>query len=236
MRNSWLIARRELQAYFASPIAYLVTAAFLFISGYLFYMILYMSREATMRYLFMNMTTIFLFMMPILTMRLLAEERSKGTIELLLTSPVREWEVALGKYLASVGLLAVMLLLTGLYPLMLEAFGDPDPGPLWGGYLGILLFGATLLALGTLTSSVTSNQIVAAVLGVVLVLTLLLMDGLSNLTSGALRDAVTYLSLSTHYEDFMRGVIDTQHVVYSLSIIAGSLFLTTRVLETRRWK
>ena len=236
MRNVVTIAKRELQAYFVSPIAYVVTAAFLAVTGYLFSLILYYSREATMRYMFLNMTTIFLLIAPVLTMRLLAEEQSKGTMELLLTSPVRDWEVVTGKYLASVALLVVMLALTAYYPILLNVYGEPDAGPLWSGYLGLFLLGSTLLSLGLLTSAVTSNQIVAAVLGFALVLIFWLLGGLSGFASGKLQNLVNYLDLSTHFMDFTRGVIDSKDIVYFLSVIAGSLFLTTRILETRRWR
>lgn len=236
MRNMLTIARRELESYFVSPIAYVITAAFLVVAGYLFSMILYYSREATLQYLFLNITTILLLIAPVLTMRLLAEERSKGTIELLLTSPVRDWEVAVGKYLASLGLFAAMLALTAYYPILLEIYGSPDRGPILSGYLGAFLLGAVLLALGLLTSSLTSNQIVAAVLGFVLILCLWLLDAVSGIITGTLGDALKYMALSSHFNDFSRGIIDTRDVLYALSMIVGSLFLTTRVLEMRRWK
>jgi len=236
MRNILTIAKREIQAYFVSPIAYVVSAAFLAITGYLFSMILYYSREATMRYLFLNMTTILLLIAPVLTMRLLAEERSKGTVELLLTAPVRDWEVVVGKYLASLALFAAMLALTVYYPIILNVYGNPDIGPIWGGYLGLLLLGATLLSLGLLTSSLTSNQIVAAILGFALILGFWLFGGVGGVVGGSLKSLVQYMDLSQHFMDFPRGVIDTKDIVYLLSVITGSLFLTTRIVETRRWR
>ena len=236
MRNVLIIAKRELQAYFVSPIAYVIRTCFLGITGYLFSMILHYSRQASLQYLFGNVTTILLLIAPVLTMRLLAEEQSKGTIELLLTSPVRDWEIAVGKYLASLGLFAVMLVLTGYYPLLLRVYGKPDFGPIWGGYLGVFLLGATLLSLGLFTSSLTSNQIVAAVLGFVLVLAFWLVGALSGVVTGTLGNVANYLDLSSHFTEFSQGVIDTKDVVYALSVITGSLFLTTRVLEMRRWR
>lgn len=236
MRNTFAIAKRELQAYFVSPIAYVVTAAFLVITGYLFSMILYYSREATMRYLFGNIATILLFVAPVLTMRLLAEEQRSGTIELLLTSPVRDWEAVLGKFLAGLALLVIMLALTLYYPLILERYGDPDLGSIAAGYLGLLLLGGALLAIGVLTSSLTSNQIVAAVLGVGLILILWLSQALSDVAGPPLAGFFSYLAFPTHYFDFAKGVIDTKDVIYYLSVIAAALFLATRSLETRRWK
>lgn len=236
MRNLYTVARRELQSYFVSPLAYVITAIFLAITGYFFYVILYYSREATMRYLFGNMTIILMLLIPALTMRLLAEEQSRGTMELLLTAPVRDWEVVVGKYLAAVALFAVMLALTGYYPLVLNVYGDPDMGPVLGGYLGIFLLGASLLSLGLLASSVTSNQIIAAVLGLALVLGFWLIDALAGMVSGPLASVVGYLALSGHFQDFARGIIDTKDVIYMLSVVAGSLFVTTRIVEARRWR
>jgi ABC-2 type transport system permease protein len=236
MRNTLTVARRELQAYFVSPLAYVATAIFLAITGYFFYVILFYSREATMRYLFGNMTIILMLVIPALTMRLLAEEQSKGTMELLLTSPVRDWEVVVGKYLAAVVLFAVMLLLTAYYPVVLNIYGDPDMGPIWGGYLGLFLLGSALLSLGVFASSVSSNQIVAALLGLALIMGLWLIDALGGIASGSLADFFNYLALSGHFQDFTRGIIDSKDVIYMLSLIVGSLFLTTRVVETRRWR
>lgn len=236
MRNALAIARRELQAYFVSPIAYVVTAAFLLVSGYLFAAILLLSREATLRYLFGSLTTVLLFVAPLLTMRLLAEEQRSGTLELVLTSPVKDWEVVLGKWLASLGLFASMLLLTGYYPLILWRYGNPDWGPLLTGYGGVLLLGGALLALGTFTSALTRNQIIAAVLGVGLTVLAWLIDAVAQFTGPPISGVFTYLSLSSHFFDFLRGIVDTKDVVYYLSVIVAALFLTTRVLETRRWR
>lgn len=235
MRIIFAIAKREFQAYFVSPIAYVVIAAFLVVTGYLFSIILILSREATMRYLFGNVMVILIFVAPVLTMRLLAEEQRSGTIELLLTSPVKDWEVVLGKFLASLGLFASMISLTLYYPFILERYGNPDPGPIAGGYLGLLLFGGSVLSIGVFTSSLTRNQIVAALMGVGISLFLWLCDALANFASPPLSSFFSYLSLRTHFPDFAKGVVDTKDVVYYLSIIASGLFLATRSLEKRRW-
>ncbi|MGB9592968.1 MAG: ABC transporter permease [Anaerolineae bacterium] len=236
MKNTLTIARREIQAYFVSPIAYVVAAAFLAIMGYFFAMILYYSREATMRYTLGNMTTVLLFVAPILTMRLLAEEQRMGTIELLLTAPVKDWEVVLGKFLGSLALYACMLGVSLYFPLVLTMVGNPDPGPIVSGYVGMLLLGGALLSLGVLTSSLTQNQIVSAVLGVVLIILLWLVSALGDVTGAPLSGVFRYLALSEHFYDFFKGVIDTRDVIYYLSVIAAALFLATRVLETRRWR
>lgn len=236
MKNAWTIARREVEAYFVSPIAYVVTAAFLFIMGILFERILFYSREATLRYLFQNLVFLLIFVAPLLSMRLLAEEQSSGTLELLLTSPVRDWEVVVGKFLAALALFSVMLALTLLYPLILLAFGDPDMGPILSGYLGVLLVGSGMLAIGVFTSSLSQNQIVAGVLGMAILLFLWLVGGLSEAFGPPISTFLNHLSLLTHFPDFTRGVIDTKGVVYYVSITAAGLFLATRSLEARRWK
>jgi len=235
MRNTLTIAQRELYAYFVSPIAYVVTAAFLVIGGYLFSLILYFSRQATMRFIFGNLGFILLLIAPMITMRLLAEEHRSGTIELLLTSPVRDWEVVLGKFLACFILFLAIVALTLVYPLVLFIFGNPDRGPILTGYLSLLLTGGAYLSVGLFTSSLSRNQIVAAVLGIVLLLVLWLADAAGSFVGGTLNSILSYLSLSTHSNDMMRGVIDTKDVIYYLSFIAAFLFLTVRSLESRRW-
>jgi len=236
MRNMWIIARRELGSYFTSPIAYIVVAALIALTSNFFSLILFFSREATLRYLFSNLITIMLFVAPILTMRLLSEEQRSGTIELLLTSPVNDWEVVWGKWLASFILWLFILLLTMIYPFILKVYGSPDWGPIWSGYLGLMLMGGALLALGVFTSSLTQNQIVAAVLGVVITIGLWIIGGGSQLLSGPLASFLNYLALSNHINDFTQGIIDIKNIVYLLSMIFGSLYIATRVVEMRRWR
>ncbi|MFQ5856460.1 MAG: ABC transporter permease, partial [Anaerolineae bacterium] len=231
-------ARRELGAFFASPIAYLVTAGFLAIAGYFFSVILVLSRQATMQFVFGNMVVVLLFIAPLLAMRLLSEEQRSGTIELLMTAPVRDWQVVWGKWLAAFVLFLVMMAFTGLYAVVLWRLGNPDLGPMLSGYLGIILLGGALLALGTLTSAVTENQIVAAVLGVALAVLLYVSSALTDLSGAGslLGRFFEYLALSEHLSDFTRGVVDTTHVIFYLSVTAGALYLATRALETRRWR
>ncbi len=238
MRNMLIIARRELGAFFASPIAYLVTAAFLAIAGYFFSAILIFSRQATMQFAFANMVVVLLFVAPLLAMRLLAEEQRSGTIELLMTSPVRDWQVIWGKWLAVFVLFLVMTAFTGLYVVVLWRVGNPDYGAILSGYLGFILLGAALLALGTLTSAVTQNQIVAGVLGIALGVLLYVSNAVTDMAgSGSLVGRLFgYISLAEHLSDFTRGVVDTTHVIFYVSVVAGALYLATRVLETRRWR
>jgi ABC-2 type transport system permease protein len=236
MRNALTIARKELSTYFVSPVAYVVTAAFLVLMGYFFSLIMFYTREASMRGLFLNMAIILLLVSPALTMRLLAEEQRMGTIELLLTAPVRDWEVVLGKFLASVGFFATMLALTGFYPLILVRFGNPDLGPILTGYLGVFLLGSAFMAGGLFASSLTQNQIVAAIVGFGLLLILWLSHAAGGLVGGPVGDFLDALALSSHFDDFTKGVVDSTHLIYYLSIIAAFLFLATRSLETRRWR
>ena len=238
MRNVMHIARRELNAYFVSPIAYVVGAIYLAVMGGLFGIILYYSREATLRYIFLHGVSILFLVLvtQVLTMRLLAEEQRQGTLELLLTAPLRDWEVVIGKYLASLGVLVAMIILTGYFPIVLLRVGNPDVGPMLAGYLGYLLLGAALLSIGLFASALTQNQIVAAVLGIGITLLLWLSGALEELVGDTAKKVITYLPIFDHYMDFVRGIIDTKDIVYYISLIALFLFLATRVLETRRWK
>lgn len=235
MHSALTIARRELGAYFVSPIAYLVLAAFLLISGFLFAIILVTSRQANLEGLFANVTVILLFITPLLTMRLLADEQRAGTLEILLTSPVRDWEVVVGKFLAALGLFAIMLLCTLVYPMiLLWVGGNPDPGPIITSYLGLVLLAGAMLAIGTLASALTENQIVAAVIAFAVLLVLWLIGAAGNVATGA-APVLESLSLLGRFEDFARGAINLEDVIYYLSLIAGALFIATRVLETRRY-
>ncbi|MBA2448056.1 MAG: ABC transporter permease [Chloroflexi bacterium] len=236
MRNTLAIAERELKAYFVSPVAYVITALFLLISGYLFSVILLNTNEATLRLLMGNLSVIWLFITPALTMRLLAEETRAGTIELLLTNPVRDVEVVVGKYLGALALLLVMVAFTLYYPALLLILGNPDRGPMIAAYLGLILQGAAFLAIGLMASSLTENQIVAAVLTFAILLIMWLSESVANFIGKPASDIMRYLSVSSHSQDFARGVIDTTHVVYFLSIVAAALFLTFLSLQTRRWR
>jgi ABC-2 type transport system permease protein len=235
MNAVFAIAQRELKSYFASPVAYVVTALFLVMSGYLFSAILVQSQEASMRFIMQNLSVIFLFVMPFLTMRLLAEEQRTGTVEILLTNPVRDHEVVIGKFLGATIFFIVMLVFTLYYPFLLITYGNPDRGPIMSGYLGLLLQGMAFLSVGLFASSLTQNQIIAAVLTFTVLLVLWLAEAASNILGAPMRDILRYLSITSHFQDFPRGVIDTAHIVYFLSIVVASLFLATLSLQTRRW-
>ena len=238
MHNTLSIAKRELIAYFTSPVAYVVTAAFLVIMGLLFGYVLtapLQYRVADLSPVLGSVPVILLLVAPALTMRLLAEEQRSGTIELLLTAPVRDWEVVGGKFLASLTLFLTMVALTLYYPLILMAFGNPDLGVLAASYIGVILIGASFLSLGLLASSLSQNQVVAAMISFGLILSLWLIGFLSGIVTGPGADIVDYISIVAHYGDFMKGIVASKDVIYYLSIIGGALFLATRSLETRRW-
>ena len=236
MRNTLTIAGRELKAYFGAPSSYLVIGVFLLVSGYGFGWSRAAYLETSIQGFLAWSGFFLLFLGPALTMRLLAEEEKLGTIELLLTAPVRDFEVVLGKYLAALAALGLMLALTLYYPLLLEWFGDPDWGPVAGGYLGLYLLGAVFLSMGLFASSLTSNQIAAFVLGSAFVLSSWFAGHAAGVIGGAAGELFRYISVSTYYHAFGRGVIDSNAVVYYVSITLIFLFLTVRSLETRRWR
>lgn len=233
--NTWVIAKRELAAYFVSPVAYVVGAAFLFITGIFFYFTVAFDRVATLVQVFSVIALILLFVAPVLTMRLLSEEARSGTMELLLTSPVRDWEVVLGKFLAAFVFFLAMLIPTLFYLLLLSRYGLPDMPVTFSGYLGVVLLGAMLLSFGILTSAISANQLIAAVLGVTLSLAFWLAGGLGLLLEGPLGSLFEYLSIQQHFTDFLAGLVSTSNISYFLTVTAAALFLATRVLEIRRW-
>jgi ABC-2 type transport system permease protein len=238
MRNVWTITWRELRAYFASPLAYVLSAAFLAISGVFFGFDIYFSRDASMRNLLVTIVFVFLLLAPALTMRLLAEEQRMGTLELLLTAPVHDWQVVVGKFLGSLILYLVMFVLPMLYyVIILTVFGPPDYGPIITGYAGLFLLGAAFLSVGVFASSLTQNQVIAAVVSMVILIVLWVADAFTNLLgTGVVSDVFSFLSIGRHYSDFFRGVVNSTDIIYALSVIAVSLFLATQVLQTRRWR
>lgn len=260
MKGILAIYRREIGGYFVSPVAYIVVGLFLLLAGYFFYNILGVFIQRAMmaqmqaarfggppqtdvpgmviRNFFGIVSTIVLFLVPMLTMGIYAEERKRGTMELLLTSPLTEFQIAAGKFLASFTLFVVMLLPTLIYLAAMDLYSEPGlPWRVVGsGYLGILLLGAVLIATGSFISSLTESQIIAAVVTFAVFLLLWVLDfGIrdSSTTMGA---ALQYLSILRHFEDFSRGVIDTSSIIFYLSLVALALFLTLRALDSMRWR
>lgn len=213
------IYRKELFNYFWSPIAYIVIPVFLFISGYFFSFSLYYLKVATMSNAFHNMAILLLLLAPVITMRLLAEEKKSGTLELLFSMPVSVGNLLLGKFLAGVTLLVIMLLGTLVFLVPLMVHSEPDFGPIWTGYLGIFLIGTAYIAIGLFVSSLTENQIVAA-LGTTAVLILLWFIRYVG-TFEALQFInlpFEFISISTHQGEFVRGLINFSSIVYLLSL------------------
>lgn len=237
MRNLWAIATRELRSYFLSPLAYLVIAFFLFGAGLLFWLILQSSREASLRGLIQNVNVLFLFVVPMISMRLLAEEQRTGTMELLMTNPVHEWQIVVGKFLGSALLVLCMLIPTLLLSIFLFAWGSPDRGPILTGYLGAILQGSAFLAIGLWASSLTENQIVAAVISFIVLLVFWLSDNLATaLGPGPIGQIVGYMSLVTHVQSFAQGVVDSKDVIFYLTVVGAGLILSTLSLQSRRYR
>jgi ABC-2 type transport system permease protein len=234
--NVWAVSTRELRSYFLSPLAYVVIALFLALSGYLFALILSSGREASLRGLIQNVSVLYLFIVPAISMRLLAEEQRTGTVELLLTNPVQEWEIVTGKFLASIMLVLVMLALTLVFPLFLFIFGNPDRGPMITGYLGIFLQAAAFLSIGLWASSLTQNQIVAAIVAFALLLVLWLSDNLGQFLGGTIGSIVSYTSVINRFQSFPQGVIQSNDVVYYLTLIVAGIVLSTLSLQSRRYR
>jgi ABC-2 type transport system permease protein len=236
MSNLWAVAQRELRSYFLSPLAYVVIALFLALAGYLFALILANGREASIRGLVQNVSVLYLFIVPAISMRLLAEEQRTGTVELLLTNPVQEWEIVTGKFLASIMLVLVMLGLTLLFPLFLFVFGNPDRGPIITGYIGVFLQAAAFLSVGLWASSLTQNQIVAAIISFALLLVLWLSENLGQFLGGTVGQIVSYTSVINHFQSFPQGVIESKDVIYYLTLVIAGIVLSTLSLQSRRYR
>jgi ABC-2 type transport system permease protein len=256
MRNVMAIAERELRSYFASPMAYVIIGFFLLPFGVFFYLYLTLFvrnsmqmtqfggaqnvNQQVIRYVLQNASVIILFIMPMITMRTYSEEKRSGTIELLLTSPVSDVEIILGKFFGALGLYLAMLLVTLLYIGILYWAAWPNPGPEWkpivAAYLGLLLMGAAFISIGLLISSTTNNQIVAGVVTFVVFLLFWIVGWFADSAGPTIGPITSYMSITEHFDDFSKGVIDTRHVIYYLSLITFGLFLTAKSVDTERWR
>jgi len=231
----WAVFKRELAAYFLSPMSYLVWAVFLVAAGYLFATGLRDGGPASMAAAFTSMGLLLLFVAPLLTMRLIAEELKLGTLEILLTDPVGDATVIVGKYLASVSFFAAMLGPTLSFPAILAALGEPDPGPVMAGYLGLLLMGALFLAVGVLTSAIATNQIAAAATSFTVILISWGMGRASDSVGpGRLHDVLDYVSAYSRYDAFRHGLVDTRSLAFFATVAAFALLVATRALGLRR--
>jgi len=258
MRNILAIVERELRAYFNSPIAYVVLTIFVFLSGIFFRSILSqvmqmalisqmqaqqlgprpMDMPGMISLGFLStMSVILLFIMPMLTMALFSEEKKRGTIELLLTAPLTDLQVVLGKFFAAAAFYLILLVSTWIPMAVLYLYGSPASGPILTAYLGLLLYGLAILAIGLFISTLTENQIIAAVLSFGTIMVLWLVDVVAqNAESSWNKSILSYLSILSHLDDFMKGILATSHIIFYLSLMLGALFLTYRSIDSLRWR
>ena len=253
VRNILAIAGKELRSYFASPIAYVIIGLFALLFGQFFYayLDLFVRRSAGMgqmgggpnninqdmiRYVLMNAAIIILFVMPMITMRTYAEEKRSGTIELLLTSPLTDTQIVLGKFLGAVSLYGLMLLVTWIHVGILFIYGNPEWKPIVTGYLGLLLMGSSFLSIGLLISSLTRNQIVAGMVTFAVLLLLWTLNWMSESAGPTMQKVLSALSITERFDDFSKGVVSVSHLVYYVSFISFGLFLTAKSVDSERWR
>ena len=258
LRNVGLVFKKDLKSYFNSFIAYAVIAIFLVVTGYLFYNLvasfsvlsfqaqanpmvakqynLLNVNETVVRPLFGNISMIMLLMLPMLTMKLLADEKKSGTMELLLTYPVTDSEVVLGKFFACLTVFAAMLMSTVTYPILLIYLGEPEILPIITGYIGLFMLGSAFISLGIFTSSITENQIIAASLSVGVLFFFWMMTYSIMFVDPGIGQVLSYLSINEHLNSLAKGVVDTEDFIYYLSFTTLFLFLTLRSLESNRWR
>jgi ABC-2 type transport system permease protein len=233
--NVGTIFKKELRSYFNSAVAYVVIVVFLAIVGWLYTSSMFLINVASLRLMFEWIPLVFLFVVPAVTMRLLAEEKKVGTIELLTTKPLHDWEIVAGKFLAAWALIGVALLPTLIYYITVAFLGDIDNGPVIGGYLGLLLMAGVYVAIGLLASSVTENQIVAFIVGLLLMFAFFMMDKVLIFVPDFMTSVVEYLGIDFHFSNIARGVIDSRDIVYFGSVLGFTLYLSVVSLEKRKW-
>ena len=254
MRNVMAIAQREIKAYFASPIAFVLIGFFALLFGYFFYALLSFFERQSMQGmgmggpqsmnvnqmlispLLVNATVILLFVFPLITMRTYAEEKRSGTIELLLTSPLTDLQIILGKFLGAMLLYGTMLGVTLVHIALLFLYGSPEWKPILTGYVGLLLMGGCFLSVGLLISSLTRNQIVAAMATFGVFLMLWVINWIGSFVGPTTQAVLQHLSITEHFDDFAKGIIDTKHLVYYFSFMAFGLFLTMKSVDSERWR
>jgi ABC-2 type transport system permease protein len=257
MRNTLVIAGKELEGYFVQPVAYVVLTVFLLLGGWFFFALLrqfdemvqlvqMMGNPQTLEQMNLNtrvidpllhdLSIVLVIVMPALTMRIFAEEKRAGTYELLLTAPVRTGEIVAGKFIAAAVFTLIMISLAWIFPMILLIFGDPEVGVMFAGYLGLALLAITFVAVGLFTSSLTHNQIIAAISSFGLLILLFVISWPAEAGGGVVWSLLKYLSLPEHFSTMTRGVIDTSDIVFFLSVILVALFLTQRSVESARWR
>jgi len=254
MRNTLAIAQKELRSYFASPIGYIVLGFFSLLYGWFYVTMLnYFVRQSMqvaqfggteamnvnqvmLRPLLQNVTILLLFLMPMVTMRSYAEEKRSGTIELLLTSPLKDWEIILGKFLGALALWALALLISLIHIAILFRFGNPEWKPIATAYLGLLLMGGCFISVGLLISSLTNNQIIAGMATFGVFLLLWVVNWIGSFSGPTVDKLTQYLSIIDHFDDFAKGIVDTSHLIYYISFISFGLFLTAKSVDSERWR
>jgi ABC-2 type transport system permease protein len=257
MRNVFTIAGKEIRSYFSSPVAYVLLAAYLALAGYFFYALLLAFNQTLQIYSMMrnpemlahfnlnqmvvvpllhNLSVLLIFIVPAITMRMFPEEKRSGTYELLLTSPIRVGEIVVGKFLGGLALVLLMVLLSGLFGVLLLAYGNPEVPMMLTGYLGLALMATVFLAIGTLVSSFTDNVVVAYVGALFTLLVLYTIGWLGETLQGAAGALVRYASITEHFQQLTKGLIDTKDLVYFATVLAIGLFLTQRSVESVRWR
>jgi ABC-2 type transport system permease protein len=254
MRNTFTIAQKELRSYFASPIGYIVLGFFALLYGWFYVTMLnyFVSQsmqasqfggpesmnvnQVMLRPLLQNVTILLLFLMPMVTMRSYAEEKRSGTIELLLTSPLTDLEIILGKFLGALSLWAMALGVSLIHIAILFAYGRPEWKPIATAYLGLLLMGGCFISVGLLISSLTNNQIVAGMATFGVFLLLWVVNWIGSFSGPTVDKITQYLSIIDHFDDFSKGIIDTSHLIYYLSFISFGLFLTAKSVDSERWR
>jgi len=254
VRNIMAISSKEFKGYFSSPVAWVLMGLFAALFGYFFsvYLGSFISEsmggqfgqgpqtvnvnQRMIRPLLSNATVLILFLLPMVTMRTYSEEKRSGTIELLLTSPITDVEIVVGKFFGAMGMYLGLLAVTAVYMSILFIWGNPAWMPLVSGYLGLLLLGGSFVAMGLFISSLTANQMVAGVASFVVFLLLWIISWFGDSVGPTLASVLRYLSITEHFDDFSKGVIDTKHVVFYLSFIAFGLFLATKSVDSDRWR
>lgn len=224
-----VIMKRELKSYFTSPVAYIVTCLFLILNGVLFFSLFFVQNRAELRSYFSNLPLFLSFFVPALTMKIFAEERRSGSMETLMTLPVTEWDVVTGKYLASFIGTLLMIAPTLLYIITLVIFGNPDGGPIAGGYVGAIFLSAVYTAIGCFSSAITKNQIIAFFTGLTICLGLTMCDIFVIILPSSLVSFVSYISFRSHFDSISKGILDTRDIIYFLSVTALFFVLTVRV-------
>ncbi len=257
MKNSLTIAGKELAAYFVQPVAYVVMTVFLLLGGFFFFALLRRFDVIIQMYAAMqnpqtlarinlnqmviepllhNLSIVLVILVPAITMRSFAEEKRSGTYELLLTAPIRTGEIVAGKFMAAAAFMLIMIALAGLFPIILIIFGNPEIGVMASGYLGLAFISISFISVGLFTSSLTQNQIIAAITCFGALLFLYVISWPAEAGGSTLSGLLRYLSLPDHFAQMVTGIIDTRDIVYFLSLIFVALFLTQRSVESARWR